>query len=430
MMLQEDLKIDFSKKWLDSYFTFAKKAKSKQSGFLHFCKHDPYNPRQDIIPIAENMLFALACFKVKTVEAMAEGKAFLERLFAFEVDGCFPIYLHEFPLCKDPFQALKLIPVLHLLTKDYRLALGESLLAKVNDLQERIIKAVELKENIPADLSIFIDAFHQRLTPQHPQTARQWEMYLLALQMMPQEGWVLGEIERSFSFWNAHLALFTGEEKALRHQGYEPERGLFDMMMFFMQGKIPEADFSGSTAAGFLAPLAYPLCKGSSQSCSNFLLKTCPLASMPLCLYWQDLGYLRSISVASEAKIDALYEEGRLTIDCTFHADPQFDDDHYELSLFLDDRVQTSFFVEGAQATMFTAQQPLLIKTGSYDITMQLHPLHGDPYLTGHIMKGSRPSQQRNRPFEALDWKIALRTIRRKKGDSLKVILFFNLHTS
>ena len=79
----------------------AKKRISSQTGFIHYWRDDPYLSRQDTIPSVENFIHAYALFRTKTVEHIQEGKALLEKLLAFEVDGNFPIYLHEFPKCAD-----------------------------------------------------------------------------------------------------------------------------------------------------------------------------------------------------------------------------------------------------------------------------------------------------------------------------------------
>ena len=73
---------------------------SDQTSFVHL-SYETEGAKHDTIPLFENFCYALGLFRSKLTEDIAEGKALLERLFAFEVEGNFPVYLHEYPVCRN-----------------------------------------------------------------------------------------------------------------------------------------------------------------------------------------------------------------------------------------------------------------------------------------------------------------------------------------
>ena len=105
--LEEDLK----RKMIELNLSAAAIAQSPQTGYIHLNYEEI--ARSDTIPLLENFSFALALFRSRLTENVFKGKALLEKLLAFEVDGNFPVYLHEYPQCKDRDFSLEILPVLH-----------------------------------------------------------------------------------------------------------------------------------------------------------------------------------------------------------------------------------------------------------------------------------------------------------------------------
>lgn len=165
---------------------------SPQTGFVH---HSYENPQRgsETIPVFENFCFALALFRTKVSENVLEGKALLEKLFAFQTATGFPVYLHEYPAAKSERLQNKLSMVAQFLLRDFSLVLGENLRTKL---------ACIVKENVHSSDSI--DTLLQDPT----------------------------KVE--ISFWDPEALCFTGSQKQERG---EPETTLIDLMMGEWGGK-------------------------------------------------------------------------------------------------------------------------------------------------------------------------------------------------
>src|ERR1700733_5507295 len=102
--IEEDLK----RKMVELNLTAGRKAQSEQTGYIHL--NYECEDKHDTIPLLENFCFVLALLRSRLTDHVLEGKTLLGKLLAFEVDGNFPIYLHDFPECKDRDFSLTLLP--------------------------------------------------------------------------------------------------------------------------------------------------------------------------------------------------------------------------------------------------------------------------------------------------------------------------------
>src|SRR4029078_10207047 len=104
----------------------ARKRQSPQTGFVHHC-YEAEEERHDTIPLFENFCFVLALLRSKKSENMIEGLELLQKLLAFEREGHFPVYLHEYPYCKDRLLASRLLPLVTLIATEFRPILDSAL---------------------------------------------------------------------------------------------------------------------------------------------------------------------------------------------------------------------------------------------------------------------------------------------------------------
>ena len=117
---------DIMRQLNDLALTYGKGLVSRQTGFLHLC-HEKLEEEKDLsIPVVENLLYAYALFRSKTVEQVNEGKLLLEKLLGFQNRaigtndfGNFPVYLHEYPTCRDRFVAIHAAFILLALLKEF-----------------------------------------------------------------------------------------------------------------------------------------------------------------------------------------------------------------------------------------------------------------------------------------------------------------------
>ncbi|MEI8366316.1 MAG: hypothetical protein WCF65_07845, partial [Parachlamydiaceae bacterium] len=125
---------------------YGRKRKSPQTGYLHYCYGLPEQEPHLPIPLLENFLYALALLRSRLVENVHEAKTLLEGLLHFQdkaegiTQGNFPIYLHEFPLCKDRFKGIHVASVIVWILKLFHQILGSELRQR---LQQALLLAVQ-----------------------------------------------------------------------------------------------------------------------------------------------------------------------------------------------------------------------------------------------------------------------------------------------
>lgn len=95
---------------IDLSILAARKRQSPRTRFVHLFGGEE---ACDSIPFYENFCFAFSLLRLKTAEGVGEGRELIDRLLAFQTaEGNFPIYLHDYPNCWDPYMSLKVAPIL------------------------------------------------------------------------------------------------------------------------------------------------------------------------------------------------------------------------------------------------------------------------------------------------------------------------------
>lgn len=122
-----------------------RKRQSSITKFVHYCYEDEGN--RETIPTYENFCFALALLRSKSMENVLEAKALLEKLLAFQVEGQFPVYLHEYPICRYEGLKDKLSTVIFYILRDFHGVLGDHLRELLSQLQHREPEARVVIEN-------------------------------------------------------------------------------------------------------------------------------------------------------------------------------------------------------------------------------------------------------------------------------------------
>ena len=148
---------------IDRALEVGRKLQSDQTGFVHL--NDPRVPEgpHETIPITENLLFILALFRSRSAENIQEGKALLDHLLHFAVDGHLPYYLHEYPSCRDKYGVATHLTVLYLIATQFHTVLGEPLRNRLKSfVVEAATKAASLNGG-PADLICLLGAVVGRI---------------------------------------------------------------------------------------------------------------------------------------------------------------------------------------------------------------------------------------------------------------------------
>jgi hypothetical protein len=111
---------------------------SPETGFFHYSYQSSDQVPHQAVPFVENILFVLALLRLRTKEAVLEASGLLERLLAYqevgegEAKGNFPLYLHDFPACRDRYLPFQLLLPFFRILEGYGPVLGNGLKHKLN----------------------------------------------------------------------------------------------------------------------------------------------------------------------------------------------------------------------------------------------------------------------------------------------------------
>ncbi len=376
----------------------------KQTGFVHFCHQSEDRLTHDTIPVLENALFALSLFRSRLSDNVLEGKGLIEKLLAFEVEGNFPTYLHEYPKCLDPYLGLRLLPVLFWITVDFSHVIGD-LKEKLENCINRILAQVD-KTDLPDWVQFRLDAFNGKIGSL-PKTFYHWSEALISLQLAEKKGAdITAILEEVSKLWHPELSLYTGPALRRHQDGHTPELSLFDLFLCQWQKKFPkraEKLQAVHLRGALIRPLRFEL---------NFPSKPVPYIHFaseeecPLFIAWETHTFVlakRHLQVEGNAK------------ELVLHLGEEEDD--IGMNFFLDHHSDHEIFVNGEKATTFEQKDVLEIR--SKELLIKLRFSVEDGRYLGVLMRGNRPSQHACRGedhFTAFDWRIAIRTVSKGKA--------------
>lgn len=473
------------KQFVDSAVSMGRRYQSPETGMLHFSEQGTDPNRHDLIPLYENFLFALALFKARTSETVEEGRALLARILNFQTEtGGFPQHLHEFPEVRGDGVRL-LHPLYLLLTDEAtylgKTASERTKEAAVKLL--RSLKESEPKSFVRALLfaasliqfgKLFSDSaltkqgdlLLEKLSIESKDSSfGSWyspeligETYL-ALQLLDSDLGVKGFehflpfVEESFARAQQAFALPAVK---IEQRGSEPAATLYDLMIGQLTGNFSYRAFDS---------LPFQL-KGGLFRASSRELKTLPLpfhkkrelagcaaevwqepnfSAGALALYGpipselkrffqpfrllfgsEKLTHSLALQGGRLSRLETVRVENGFDLDIWIMEEPPQDDREksHELIFFVDRMQDLSISLGALKATTFQLGDKVEIKTPNETLSVSFHHLEGDGRFMGHITPGNRPSQllgQVGGSFEAFDWMIYLRTVRRTGAQHLKV---------
>lgn len=381
--------------------TAARTYHSKETGFIHYNYADPTT--QGTIPLYENVCFALALLRTKERDKIHAARELLTRLLPFEVDGDFPLYLHEYPACTSPSHSVNLAVPLHWMVKRYASLLQEPLASTLEALLARLLARATAKPlSWNAQMKLAALQNHFDPTAYHPRSQRDWGDYLICCTLTNTDA------SRVLPLWNPSLALYTGA--GLWQEQTEPAVSLLDLFLCSHYGLWSKRARSPHPTH-LHAALVYPLNAPTTLPEPRLTQPT----QDPFTLYWGDLDALHSLTLRTPATLNGL----TLTLPQTTPGP-----DALELSLYLNRSPAHTLRVAGAKATTFTLDDPLTLTTGSQTLTLTFELLEGSGTFCGHIFHGNRPNQialKGAHRFATFDWQIALRTIQRTPTTTLRL---------
>lgn len=365
----------------------------KQTSFVHYCHQSEEDKVHDTIPVLENALFALALFRSRLSDHVLEGKALIEKLLFFEKEGNFPLYLHKWPKCCDPYLGLRLLPVFFWIEADFSHVIGD-LKERLTHCIDRIIKgAAKLdlppwgkfrlqamqKEvgELPRE-TLIKDGFAQCL----PKTIHEWSEALVSLQIAEKKGADISlAIEEACSFWHPEISLYVGPNFRLDQEGFFPKLTLYDLFMCAWQN-------------------AYP--KRAKHLC---------------CIHLKGaLIFPREVSFTSKP-VPFITQEPSLYIawdEHTFVLAKK--EEEYIANFYLNYHIDHTILINGKRATAF--QQGDRVEIHSKGLKLALSFSAEDGMYFGSLMRGNRPAQhgcKGENQFFAYDWRIAIYAVQKGK---------------
>lgn len=454
---------------------------SLQTGYIHHFYHPQNDEAHLTIPLIENFLFVLALLRTKTVENMTEAKEMLEKLLNFQNweegmhRGNFPIYLHDYPSCKDRFLGAALLPIFYWIHKEFHHVLGNELKSKfessINALLQHSLKThYEKAAPYPIGMKIAAAAHafgtlfgipavqsHSQLMLEEYRNTPEMTSWctpaaladiLIALQMVypsiSKSPWkaLWDHLE---STWHQHTSSYCGPAVKESQQGFEPQVTPYDLFAASFTEKFSARALVGDTVHLYGAlvqqtedrffPASYPVKKQgmlggntwqmeatSPFACSTInkqeaLNPSLEKAFHPFKLVWGSQKRLHTLVCQGGNSDQIIITPDR---DIVFTLRPEiFLEDrekNREVIFFVDMHEECVITVSGHAANTFRLEDKILIRSGEMVIELTFRLTEGEGDFMGHIMPGNRPSQlalKGSNRFAAYDKQLFLRTLRR-----------------
>lgn len=453
----------------------------RQTGFIHYCYHPKEGEGHDTIPVYENFLYALALLRSHTAENVQEAKQLIAKLLPFYDQG-FPIYLHQYPDVFDPFQNVRVLPVLYRILKGYGTLIGEALQARLRDLVRLEVQGLMAEERrspywmqvkAAAVIKAFGGLLHEgawmqesavRLEKLSEETDASWNAPLLigelltALQLsedsLGQTGWRRFFAHVCQTYHQGTLA-YAGPSMREYQLGLEPERTLYDIQIASYAKHFPARLESPCHAhmEGVLIETTEDLLERDAQQripMEGWLSEVTPEYAYSVLRLEHPIPpekakgfYPFRVCWGSEARVHTLgcqggniqnlfYEVGENEI--LLHlvlGEPSEEENrekNREVCFYLDLHPETKMQVNHERATTFALGDAIHMELDGLRMKLQMDLVEGEGTFMGHLMRGNRPAQLldvKERNHEAYDQQIFLRSISRTPHAQVNVRIGF-----
>ncbi len=350
-----------------------RKRQSEVTRFVHYCSEQP-EKSTEAIPTYENFCFALALLRSKIVENVLEAKALLEKLLAFQVNSEFPVYLHEYPLCRYAGLKSKLYPVIFFILRDFHSVLGEKLRDQLQAIQ-----------GSPEEVS-------------SPESPEDWAEYLIHSQINAQDK------SPALKHWDSSCLSFIGPQ---RQERGEPALTLYDLFLGEWGGKY-SARALQDHPVHLRASLIYP---------AEIILDSIPSQTLQR-QFWGNGGPTHSL---------LLNTQGILTEDKDgFQVILQEKEvqEEMEISFFYNIHPDTTVTINHQKATSFQLGDTIQIISKDKKMELSFKVISGEGQFWGHLYRANRPGQlscKGEDKHEAFDGVIGLRTIKRGSQATISI---------
>lgn len=464
---------------------------SEQTGYIHYAYHSLEGEVQYPIPTLENVLYALALLASKSSENMLEARTRIDRLLFFQnlhdpfQAGNFPVYLHDYPNCRDAFVGVQLLAPFYWILKNYGAILGREVRDRLEKasilLLEHCNKILEHKKVADASgIKIaaaqwafgaflqkekWIQQGKERLAfyLEHPFSVS-WFIPASIAEMCAALQMVYANFADSpwkifwdhlANTWDFSCSVYVGPGICEFQEGYEPQTTLYDLYLGYFSGHFsPRSlrDHPCHFQAVLIQPTPHllsetplpisciqgqgkPFCwnKEVSPRYASAYFQNSEAQSIvkkefyPLKIVWgKDKAHTFVCQGGSAEHIQC--EKISDEFELIFHFNTPFVNEEREksreIAFYFDYDEAMRILVNSQPSTTFQLGETVQWVGDGMDFSLSASVIQGEGRFFGHIMRGNRPSQEwimGKQRFNSYDWIVFLRTLSRSDQCQVRV---------
>lgn len=459
-LASKELPSDLSKLLGEWALAAGRLLQSEQTGYVHAY----YGESQQVahtIPLVENVLFALALLRSRLVEQVQEAKGILKGLLAFQnlnkenYYGNFPVYLHEYPVCKDPSIGLQLLAPFYWILKHFGHVLGSDLRGQLEQSARLALEySISSHKIKPFPYSLAVRLAAAQLAYGCLWAKLEWqqegEAQLEEFAKKQLNGWYstahLGDILVGLQMvypslknnlwsqlwhhleytWHHQTGCYVGPCVREWQEGEEPQTNLYDLYGGYFAGQFSrratlirpyhlhgvliqsspdrfDAQLSSFTAEGQFKQQNWQIVASPKWAYTLLEKKELSHPSVdktytPFRLIWGDIHRMHSLVCQGGGYEKVQYQlfpdhSIELTYDLIDYLTEEERAPQREVEFFVDFHPDILFTLNGLTATTFELDQPITLSFGKSQMTIVFKLLEGEGNFLGHVMRGNRPSQ-------------------------------------
>lgn len=448
LIVEEDEKRAFVQKNLNLAAHFF----DEKTKLLYFDEEDPYDIASKKASLLYNFAYVFALCRSKNSDNILLAKELLTRLLGFQVSSCessnggFPKYIHAYPEVYDSRACTHIYVVLfklfQLFHKVFEKPLKDALTRSLDQLKG-YLKVAHKLYGTKEDLQPLVFAILGIEDPCEPFTISSKHLEsLVYLNLYNKE--LASKYRKTLgSFFNKDLGSYAGP---FFHEYFEKGKHrptLFDLYMSSVENPQIDEDHPIHLLAALMIdvfpvdefklvpkqPLLYREMPVSvlqdTNSALTFFDSFEPKENDSYPKGFHTFAYLFGekqkpaslVCQVKNMKIESTLSDDTLTLDFTYPEQELEDKKEVsELVFYLTRSEILELFVDHKKATIFKMNETLMIESLDRRIELNFEVVDGTGEFLGGISMGNRASQMHQMAiegFQAFDWKIALRTLRR-----------------
>ncbi len=389
---------------------------SEQTKFVHHYESaDPDEVHYTIL-VLQNFLYAAALMGTRQAEQVQKATDLLERLMPYQnSEGLFPVYLHHYPACHDRYIGMRLIPVAQYICREFGHVIPRTLKSK---LEKIALDGTPLRVACCRGEEPQVELTNEIYVPQ-----QLGEIYLYLRMVYPSLSespwkWLWEHIQNN---WNHQIHRFVGPIHQAFQRGFEPETTLLDLIMADATGVYPQSvleDHPIHLYGAIIPELKDPLTLNEEKVSISFASDAKQAKGFyPFLMQWGSAGRAHSFALQGVDGIQGMQEGDKIKLKIPLNEEsPGEDRDKQREVKFFFDVQDVDIRIKDIPATTFEVGDPITLQFKEHTLKLRFS-LEGEGTFLGHIARSNRPAQVKakgSRRFDAYDWTLFLRTIKRE----------------